>query len=176
MTWIDVLALITLAVAFASGWRAGLVQEFFDAGSLAIALALAALWSGAIATGLPPDWPLSEAARHLLAFWALFIFIYLGMRVLGWYVTRDPERPRLGWIGGVGGGLVGAAKALLALFVILYIALFGQIDPQLRDTLRHSPLARQFDAHYAPINDAIVGMTTPLYRIVVRRYMHDHRL
>lgn len=176
MTWIDVLTLITLAVAFASGWRAGFVAEFFDAGSLVIAAALATLWSSAIATGLPPDWPLSEPARHVFALWTLFLVIYLAMRVLGWFATRNRDRLRSTWIASAGGGLIGAAKAFAALFAILYIALFGQIDPQLRDTLRRSPIARACDAHYAPINDAIVGMTPPLYRLIARRYMHDHRL
>jgi len=176
MTWIDVLALTTLVIAFACGWRAGLVMEFFDAGSLVVATALSGWWSGAIASGLPPDWPLSEQARHLFAFWTLFLIIYLAMRVIGWFAGSYPEWPGSKWIAGGGGGIIAAAKALVALFAIFYIALFAQIDPQLRDTLRHSPIARQFDTHYGPINDAFIAMTPPLYRLVVRPYLHDHRL
>jgi hypothetical protein len=176
VTWVDVLAFATLGVAFACGWRAGLVAEFFDAGSLVIAGAIAAWLSGAIASGLPPTWPLSEASRHLLAFWTLFLIIYTGMRALGWLAGRYPDWPGIRWVAGAGGGFIGAAKALTALFVILYVALFAQIDPQLHDTLRHSPIATQFDARFPPINETITAMTPPLYRLVIRPYMRSHRL
>jgi len=177
MTWIDGLALATLAIAFACGWRAGLVAGFFDVGSLAIAGTLAWLWSPPIAGALPPTWPLSDASRHFLAFWALSLVIYLVVRVLGWFVAgRNRGRPISIWITGIGGGLIGAAKALVTLFVILYLALFLQIDPQLRDTLRHTFIALQFDARYPPMNDALLSMTPATYQKAARPYLHDHRL
>ena len=178
MTWMDVLALATLAVAFACGWRAGLVAEFFDVGSLVAAGTLAWLWSPPIAGALPPTWPLSDASRHFLAFWALLLVIYLILRVLGLFVAagRGRGQPIGVWIKGIGGGLIGAAKVLATLFVVLYLALFLQIDPQLRDTLRHSLIAMQFDARYPPINDALFSMTPAGYQKAARPYLHDHRL
>ncbi|HLN47651.1 MAG TPA: CvpA family protein [Magnetospirillaceae bacterium] len=176
MTWIDGMVLLTVAVAFYCGWRAGLVAEFFDFGSLVVAALLAGMWSGGFASGLPPTWPLSESARHLMAFWFLFILIYGLMRALGWFLARYREWPGSFWVGGIGGGVVASVKVLAALFVLLYLALFVPIDPQVRDTLRHSPVASAFDAHYAPINDAVIEMSPRVYRFIVRPYMSHHRL
>jgi len=176
MTWIDGLALLTFAIAFYCGWRAGLVAEFFDLGSLVGAAALAGFCSGWVAGGLPPDWPLSDAARHLMAFWLLFLIFYAVIRVVGWFVQYYREWRASYWISGIGGGLIGVVKAAAALFVILYFALFAQIDPQLRDTLRQSPLANAFDKYYPAINDAVVQTWPRIYRPVIRMYMQHHRV
>jgi uncharacterized membrane protein required for colicin V production len=178
MTWIDGLALLTFAVAFYCGWRAGVVAEFFDLGSLIIAFALAGMTSGAVAGGLPPTWSLSDSERHLLAFWLMFVVFYALARVIGWFVERSrwQEIPVMRWIGGTGGGLIAVAKVVAALFVISYFALFAQLDPQMRETLRNSPIANAFDKYYPPINDAVVQMSPRLYRPVVRMYMAHHRV
>jgi len=178
VTWIDGLALLTFAVAFYCGWRAGLVAEFFDVGSLAIAFALAGMTAGAVAGGLPPTWPLSESARHLMAFWLMFVVFYGLLRALGWLVERSRFRevPAMQWIGRIGGGFIAVGKAAAALFLILYFALFGQIDPQLRGTLHDSPLANAFDRYFPPINDAVVQMSPRIERPIVRLYMAHHRV
>jgi len=176
VTWIDGLALLTFAVAFYCGWRVGLVAEFFDVGSLVGAVALAGVSAGWLAGGLPPTWPLSDPARHLMAFWFAFILFYGLLRALGWFVQYYRDWRGARWLSGIGGGLIAVVKAAAALFVILYFALFAQIDPQVRTTLRESPLANAFDKYYPPINDAVVQMWPRLYRPVVRMYMEHHRV
>ena len=176
MTWIDGLGLLTFGVAFYCGWRAGLIAEFFDAGSLAVGLIVAAWLAGGLAAGLPPDWPLSDPARHLLAFWVLLLAVYALMRVAGWFAVRWRDRPGAKWIGGVGGGLIAVAKVLVAFFVILYLALFLPIDAQIRDTLRKSPLAVRLDALFPPINDAFIAMAPRYDKLVIRPIMKAHRL
>jgi len=176
VTWIDGLALITMGVAFYCGWRAGLIAEFFDAGSLAIGLVVAGWLSGAFASGLPPTWPLSEGARHLFAFWIIFLLVYAIMRVIGWFAVQYRNWRGAKWIGGVGGGLIGVAKVLVAFFVILYLSLFLPVDPQVRDTLRKSPIAMRLDAYFPPINDAFIAGTPKLYRMIVRPIMLAHRV
>ena len=176
MTWIDALAILTLGIAFYCGWRVGLIGEFFDAGSLVGATLLAGLWSGGIAAGLPPTWPLSEAARHLMAFWLLFLFIFAIIRCIGWLIAYRSDWPASTWLNGVGGGLIGAVKALAALFVVLYVALFVPMDAQVRDTLRQSPIAVQLDRFFPPLNDAVVSIAPKYYKLVVRPIMRGHRL
>jgi hypothetical protein len=180
MTWIDGIALLTFGVAFYCGWRAGLIAEFFDLGSLAVGLVVAFwLWS-LLAGGLPPTWPLSDAERRLMAFWLVFLFVYAGMRVIGWVVDKRRhvfrDLPAAKWIGGIGGGLIAIAKILVTFFVILYLVLFLPIDRQLRETLRQSPIAIRLDALFPPINDAFINLTPRLVRTVVRPIMNAHRL
>lgn len=176
MTWIDGLTLLTVAIAFYCGWRAGLSAEFFDAGSLVVAAICAAMWSDWVASGLPPTWTLSEAARHLMALWIIFLIVYAAMRVLGWFVASHRDWRGSTWVDGVGGGVIAGAKVLATLFALLYLALFVPIDAQVRDTLRQSPIARAFDRYYPPINDAVISMSPRLYRPIVRPYMLHHRL
>jgi uncharacterized membrane protein required for colicin V production len=175
VTWIDGLALLTLAIAFICGWRAGLIPEFFDAGALVFAALLAGMWSGAFASGLPPTWPLSEAARHLMAFWIVFLFVYAAMRALGFFVEHRRWRGSA-LVSGIGGGLIASAKVVATLFALLYFALFLPIDSQVRDTLRNSPIANSFDRNYPAINDIVISMSPRLYRPIVRPYMLHHRL
>lgn len=176
MTWIDGLVLVTLAIAFYAGWRNGLVPEFFDAGAIAVGTWLAVIWSPGFALGLPPTWPLSDAARHLMAFWLVFLIVFVVIRVAGWAATTYSKWPGSHWINGVGGGIISMLKVLAALFVILYLALFLPIDPQIRDTLRKSPVAILFDKRFPPINDAIVSLAPRYYKLIVRPIMHDHRI
>lgn len=176
MTWIDGLTILTVAVAFYCGWRAGLVAEFFDVGSLVVATLGAGAVSGGLASGLPPTWPLSEAARHLMSFWILFLIIYGAMRTLGWFIDSHRGWRASMWLGGIGGGVIGSAKAIATLFLLLYFALFGPIDAQVRDTLRQSPIASAFDRYYPAINDVVISMSPRLYRPIVRPYMLHHRI
>jgi len=176
MTWIDGLALLTLAGGFYCGWRAGLVAEFFDAGSLVVGIVVASWLSGGLAAGLPPTWPLSDAARHLMAFWLVFLIVYAIIRVTGWFAVARPDRPGAKWIGGVGGGLIAVAKVLVAFFVVLYLALFLPIDAQVRDTLRKSPIAMRLDAFFPPINDIFINMAPRYYKLIVRPIMNAHRV
>jgi uncharacterized membrane protein required for colicin V production len=176
MTWIDGLALLTLGVGFYCGWRAGLVAEFFDAGSLVIGAVVAGWLSGGLAGGLPPTWPLSDAARHLMAFWLVFLVVYALMRVIGWFAVAYHNWPTAQWIGGVGGGLIAVAKVLVTFFVVLYLALFLPIDSQVRETLRKSPIAIRLDVCFPPINDAFIAMAPRYYKLIVRPIMTAHRL
>jgi len=176
MTWIDGLAIVTMGVAFYCGWRAGWIAEFFDAGSLAIGLVVAGWLSGAFASGLPPTWPLTEAARHLFAFWVIFLFVYAIMRVIGWFAVHYRDRLDVKWIGGIGGGLIAVAKVIVAFFVILYLSLFLPVDVQVRDTLRKSPIAMKLDSYFPPINDAFITATPKVYRMIVRPIMLAHRV
>jgi uncharacterized membrane protein required for colicin V production len=176
MTWIDALAVLTLGIGFYCGWRAGLIAEFFDAGSLFIGFVVAGWLAGGLAAGLPPTWPLSEAARHLMAFWLLFLVVYAIMRVIGWFAVAYRDWPGAKWIGSVGGGLIAVAKVLVAFFVLLYLALFLPVDAQVRDTLRKSPIAIRLDAYFPPINDAFIAMTPRYYKLIVRPIMNAHRI
>jgi uncharacterized membrane protein required for colicin V production len=176
VTWIDGLALLTLGVGFYCGWRAGLVAEFFDAGSLVVGAVVAGWLASALASGLPPTWPLSDASRHLMAFWLVFLVAYALMRVLGWFAVAYRDLSGAKIVRGVGGGLIAVAKVLVAFFVVLYLALFLPIDQQVRDTLRHSPIAIRLDAYFPPINDAFIAMAPRYYKLIVRPIMNAHRL
>jgi uncharacterized membrane protein required for colicin V production len=176
MTWIDWLVFATLIVGFYCGWRVGVIAEAFDAGALVVGLLAASLWSTAVATGLPPDWSLSDASRYLVAFWLLFLLVYALVRVGGWFVMSRIDRRDNSWISSTCGGLLSVAKVLAAMFVILYLALFLPMDGQLRDTIHHSFFANQLDRGFQPINDRIVDMSPKLYKLIVRPIMHDHRV
>jgi hypothetical protein len=110
-----------------------------------------------------------------MAFWIVFLFVYAALRALGFYVQHREWRGTA-LVSGIGGGLIASAKVLATFFALLYFALFLPIDSQVRDTLRHSPIANGFDRYYPAINDVVISMSPRLYRPIVRPYMLHHRL
>ena len=138
MTWPDILVLITLAVAFVSGYRNGVIREFIDLGSIILAWIAAGALAATLAVGLAPSWHLAPASAHLIAFWILFLTVFVALRVLGWMLDRFAKLPVLRVASGAGGGIVAMAKGVLILWLVLFIALFFPIAPDVRDALRNS--------------------------------------
>ncbi|SRR5579872_95847 len=176
MTWADWLVLLTLAVAFWGGYRAGIVRESIGLASIIVAGVVAGSLAGAVTPGFQKNFALAPASAHLVAFWLLFLVAFAVTRLAGWAAERASALPALRVANGLGGGAVACVKAVLALWCILFVALFFPIAPDVRKTLRTSPGVRAIESLNAPAYAMIEGALPGRAQLWARLYLQHHHV
>ena len=84
---------------------------------------------------------------------ATYIVILIVARALG----AIAKLPLLGLSNALGGAVIGFAKGAILLWLILFIALFFPLSPDIRDALHQSRLAPYLVTYDAPIDDAMLS-------------------
>ncbi|HEV2037870.1 MAG TPA: CvpA family protein [Candidatus Eremiobacteraceae bacterium] len=172
----DWLVALTLAVAFWGGYRSGVVREAIGMLALIIAWSLAGTFAGTMSPALQKNVGLSPASSHLASFWLLFLFVFGATRAAGWVVERMTAQPALRVVSGIGGGIVACAKAILALWLVLFVALFFPIAPDVRATLRKSPTVAAIEALDRPAYAMLIASLPHRARPFVRVFLDHHHL
>lgn len=171
MTWPDWLVILTLAVAFWGGYRNGVVRELISLLAVVLAWVLAGVLAGSVAGSFQLQFGLSPSAAHLAAFWFLFLVFFAATRAAGWLLERFTKLPLMRIASGVGGGFVACGKAVLALWFVLFIALFFPIARDVRTTLRKSATVSTIESlnrpAYAMIDQALPRSARPFERLVL---------
>jgi hypothetical protein len=163
-----------MVVAFWGGYRSGAVREAVTL----VAIFVGWLVAGSLAAGgasvIHRHFGLPPASAHLASFWLIFLLAFAVTRVAGWAAERTVYTPLTKTVSGIGGGLVACVKAALILWLILFIALFFPLAPDVRTALRASPTARWIEAVDAPayglIIQALPGRTRPVGRFILKRH------
>ncbi len=176
MTWADGLVFLTLAVAFWGGYRSGVVREAIGMVAIIVAWALAGAFAGSMSPALEQGLGLSPASAHLAGFWLLFLFVFGVTRAAGWVVERFTGKPLLKVLSGVGGGIVACAKAVLALWLILFIALFFPIAKDVRVTLASSPTVKAIASLDGPAYAMLTASLPPRARPFAHLVLDHHHL
>lgn len=74
-------------------------------------------------------------AQSLIAFFLLFLLIYLVVNLIGWLVYKLLKKIRLSFLDRVAGALIGTAKAyILASFLIFFVSIFPQSNAILKNS------------------------------------------
>lgn len=176
MTWADWLVLLTLAVAFWGGYRSGLIRESIGLASIIVAAVVAGSLAGAVTPNIQKGFGLPTASAHLLGFWSLFLVAFAVTRLAGWAAERAVAIPVLKVASGFGGGAVACVKAVLALWCILFVALFFPMARDVRTTLRGSPTVRMIEGLDAPAYAIIEGSLPGNARPWARLFLKHHHL
>lgn len=176
MNWVDALVVLTMAVAFWGGYRAGVVRELIGLVAIVLSWVLAGAFAGPFAESLGQAWQLSVPIAHLIGFWLLFLIVFAAVRGIGWLLERAAALPVIKVVSGIGGGVVAAAKAVLLLWFILFVGLFFPMSADVRSALRASPSARAIDALDLPAYQMLEEALPRSVRGVASDYLKHHRL
>lgn len=176
MTWPDILVLVTLIVAFWGGYRNGVVREFIDLGSIILAWIAAGATAGTLSAGIGPAWHLQPATAHLIAFWIIFLTVFVALRALGFLAERVSKLPVMRVASGIGGGFIACVKAVLILWLVLFVALFFPIAPDVRDALRNSRSVPVIELLDRPALAIIEGSLPWFARQVAHPILKRHHL
>jgi uncharacterized membrane protein required for colicin V production len=176
MTWVDGLVVLTLAVAFWGGYRSGIVREAIGLVAIILAWVAAGSLAGTMSPALQKSLGLSPAPAHLASFWLLFLFTFAATRALGWMLERVTAKPILRIVNGIGGGIVAAAKGVLALWLILFIALFFPVARDVRAILKNSPTVATIEALDQPAYAVLTASLPRRTRPFVRLFLDHHHL
>jgi hypothetical protein len=84
--------------------------------------------------------------------------------------------PVLGFGNALGGALIGFCKGAILLWLVLFVALFFPLSPDIRAGLHQSRLAPMLTTYDAPVDDAILSTIPWFARPFLAPYFKRHHL
>jgi membrane protein required for colicin V production len=140
VSWPDLVIVVVVALFAIKGWRRGFVDEIGGFIALAAAVWAAVFYPGTLDGVMHGYFGLNEGSSHIVGMITFALLVYIALMVLSMILSRVAKLPVIGIGNGLGGALVGAAKALLGAWAVLYVLLFFPLAKDFRTDLRRSPL------------------------------------
>ncbi len=145
LAWPDIVIAVVVLFGLLRGLKVGLVRELTGAVALAFGIFAAfrypGMWDGFIAAHVH----VSPGVTHIVGMVAYAAVAYAIVLALGSVLSMVAKLPLLNIVNALGGAIVGSLKAIVFLWVALYIALFFPLTPGLRDDLHRSSLVTQLE-------------------------------
>ncbi|MBV8490426.1 MAG: CvpA family protein [Candidatus Eremiobacteraeota bacterium] len=174
--WADVLIGGALALTTFVGFKRGFIREI---GALiaVVALIVAPHYYNGAADGLIDSYTkLGLVGSHVVGMLLTGIIAYVVIIVATMALSKVAKLPIIGLGNAIAGAVVGFIKAALAIWLVLYVALFFPLTPQVRATLHDSKLA-PFFVTFDPAIDAVVEAAIPGFiRPLTDPYFERHHL
>lgn len=174
VVWPDIIIGAILLIALLKGYKRGFIMEL--SGAIALVLSLITPWF----YGAAFDGPIARllhvgaGAAHVIAMFAVGVATYMGVMLLARVLSTVAKLPVLGFGNALAGGAVGLLKGAVGLWLVLYVALFFPLSPDIRADLHRSVLARALTQPNRRIDNAIIGtlpwFTRPLVQPVFARH------
>jgi len=140
LAWPDILIGAILIIGALKGLKRGFVSELTGAIALVVAIVAAFRYQGDWDAQVAAVTHLGPGSAHVVAM-SLFAFAaYAITVVIGLALGRVAKLPLIGTANALLGACVGALKAAVLVWAILYIALFFPLSPDLRADLHRSVL------------------------------------
>ena len=138
--WPDVALGLVLIFGTLKGFKRGFIGEL--AGALALAFAIVAGFSY---RGTWDAWLLEHAnlgvgSAHIVGLALYAIAAYIVVRGIGAALATIAKLPVIGTANALGGAAIGATKTTVALWALVYVALFFPLTAVLRDDMHQSRL------------------------------------
>ena len=162
MTWPDlVIGFIALLFAL-KGWKRGFVAEIGGFIALAAAIWAAIYYPGTFDTFFRDDVHLGGGSAHVVGMVVFALAVYVALMVISSVLSRIAKLPVIGLGNGLGGALVGVAKSLVGVWVVLYVLLFFPLTRDIRTDFHNSALVL-FVTQENPQIDAFLRGTMPWF-------------
>lgn len=176
IAWPDVVIVIVLGIATFKGYSRGFVSEL--GGAVAVTAALVTPWfyNGSVDPQIEKITKLGPGSAHVVGMFATGLLTYVILLVIAQLLGRIAKLPLLGIGNALGGAFVGFAKGAILLWLVLFVALFFPLSPDIRDGLHQSRLAPSLVTYDAPIDDAILSTIPWFARPFVLPYFRRHHL
>jgi membrane protein required for colicin V production len=174
LVWPDILIGAILLVALLKGYKRGFVMEL--AGAIALLLSFITPW---FYGGLFDDvfrhlLGLGPGSAHVVGMFTVGIGTYVAILLLARVLNMVTRLPVLGLGNALAGGAIGLLKGAAVLWLVLYVALFFPLSPDIRTDLHRSVLVQAITQPNKRVDDAIIaslpGFARPLMRPVFARH------
>jgi uncharacterized membrane protein required for colicin V production len=176
VAWPDILIVVVLGIATWKGYSRGFVSEL--GGAVAVTGALITPWfyNGSFDQQIEGVLKLGPGSAHVVGMFATGLLTYAAILIVARVLGRIAKLPILGLGNALGGAAIGFAKGAILLWVVLFIALFFPLSPDIRAGLHGSKLAPFLVTYDAPIDDAILSTIPWFARPFVLPYFKRHHL
>lgn len=145
VAWPDVVIAIVVLFGTLKGIKYGLVRELTGAVALAFAIAAAFRYPGMWDEFIAAHVHVSPGATHVVGMVAYAAVAYAIVLALASVLSLVAKLPLLGTVNAFGGAIVGAAKGIVVMWVVLYVALFFPLSTAIRDDFHRSSLVAQLE-------------------------------
>ena len=174
--WPDAIIAIVLGIATYKGYTRGFVSEL--GGAVAVTAALVTPWfyNGFLDSQIAAVTRLGPGSAHVIGMFCTALLTYVALLIVARLLGAIAKLPVLGIGNALGGALIGFAKGAILLWLVLFIALFFPLSPDIRAGLHQSLLAPYLVEYDAQIDDAILSTIPWFARPFVQPYFRRHRL
>ncbi len=144
MTWPDVIIAFVVVFGALRGLKRGLVRELTGALALVFAITAAFRYPSLWDRFMRDRFHLGAAPAHVVGMLAYALAAYAVVLALGTALSLVAKLPLIGAGNAFFGALVGAAKAAVVVWAVLYVVLFLPLAPSVHEDLRRSHLVALF--------------------------------
>lgn len=174
MVWPDLLIGAILLIAAVKGWRRGFVAEL--GGAVAFFAALATPWryNGSADGWIAGIVHLGPGSAHVVGMFLTGLLTYAIIIAIAWLLSGIAKLPVIGIGNGIGGAMIGFLKGAVLCWLVLYLALFFPLSPDLRSDLHRSQLVHALVQPDDRIDHAILATMPWFARPFLRPYFRLH--
>jgi uncharacterized membrane protein required for colicin V production len=174
--WPDLVIGAIALIAAVKGYRRGFVKELGGAVALFFAIITPWFYNGSLDGTISGVTRLGPGSAHVIGMFLTGIATYAVLIAISIVLDKVARLPVLGIFNAIAGGAIGLAKAAIFCWVVLYVALFFPLSPDIRADLHKSSLAAavtQFD----PTIDGMLYSTLPWFvKPVAEPFFKRHRV
>ena len=175
LSWPDVVIAVIVLLGALKGFKSGLVRELTGAVALFVGIAAAlhypGMWDGFIAAHVKA----AAGAAHIIGTIAYAVLAYAVVLALGSALSAIAKLPLIGIANALGGAVVGAAKAVVLVWVVLYVALFFPLAHGVREDLHRSALVTAIERPNERFDAALRATLPPSLTPFVTSLLDAHR-
>jgi uncharacterized membrane protein required for colicin V production len=176
VSWPDLVIVIVIGIATYKGYSRGFVSEL--GGAVAVTGALVTPWfyNGSLDRQIEFFTKLGPGSAHVVGMFGTGLLTYILILFVARLLGAIAKLPVLGLGNALGGALIGFAKGAVLLWLVLFVALFFPLSPDIRADLHQSRLGPLVAIYYEPLDDAILSTIPWFARPFVIPYFRRHRL
>ena len=174
--WPDLAIAAVLFIGGFRGWRKGFFREL--AGLAALALGLIAPWfyRGGLDDAIAGMLRIPTAIAHVVAMLLIGILCYAAVLLAARVLTALARAPFLGFGNAAAGAAIGLFKAVVLVWIALYVGLFFPLSPHVRAALHDSVLARAIAGENGLVDASVIGALPAFARPFAQPIFDRHRL
>ena len=176
MSWPDILIAAIVLIAALKGYKRGFILELSGALALTASLIVPWFYRGALDPFLANLLHVGAGSAHVVAMFLVGLATYVAILLVARALNNVTKLPFLGLGNSIAGGLVGVAKAVVLIWLLLYIALFFPLSPDIRADLHRSVLVGYETQPNDRIDGAIIGTFPWFARPFVHYVFAHHRV
>jgi uncharacterized membrane protein required for colicin V production len=172
--WPDLLIGIIVVLVAIKGYRRGFVGELSGAVALVLALITPWLYNGSADGFIANVTHAGSGGAHVIGMFLTGIITYAIVIAIARLLDRVARLPILGIGNAIFGAAVGTLKGAVFCWLVLYIALFFPLSPDIRASLHASPTVRSLTQVDPPIDKALLANVPWFARPFVNPFFWRH--
>lgn len=174
--WPDILIGAIVFIAVLKGYKRGFITEL--SGAIALVASLVAPWfyNGAFDPFIQRYIHLGPGSAHVIGMFLTGIATYGIVLLLARLLNGIAKLPGIGLGNALGGAAVGLCKSAIGLFLVLYVALFFPLSPDIRADLHRSVLVHELTLPDDRIDNGIIATLPWFVRPFAHHYFERHRV